>query len=236
MAIPALDEEESIAGCLEALAGQRGLPHGAFEVLLVLDGCSDATAHRAQEAAARRPGLALHLVERETGGVGVARRAGMDLACERLLSVGRPGGLVATTDADTRVAPDWLATQLRHLAAGAVAVGGRVELDGQPPAAAARRRKERHARRLAHLRAEGGHGVALLAHPHFGGASIGLSARAYRAVGGLPPHPFLEDRALELALLRAGLPIARPDDVRVTTSARLVGRAPWGLARLLAQA
>ncbi|MCP9491253.1 MAG: hypothetical protein MSC31_15460 [Solirubrobacteraceae bacterium MAG38_C4-C5] len=81
------------------------MPNGAFQVL---DGCSDATARRAREAASRLPGLVLHLVEREPGGVGVARRAGTDLACDRLLSVGRPeefDRIAAVTGQPTR----WLA-------------------------------------------------------------------------------------------------------------------------------
>lgn len=92
---------------------------------------------------------------------------------------------------------------------------------------------ERHARRLANLRAANGHGVALLAHPHFGGASIGLSARASRAVGACRPIPFSKTVHSSTRSCRAGLPIARPDNVRVTTSAR--PRA-LGLAGLLAQA
>ena len=55
-------------------------------------------------------------------------RPGMDAACERLHAVGRPHGLIASTDADTRVAPDWLARQLEFARGGARAIGGRIEL------------------------------------------------------------------------------------------------------------
>ena len=41
--IPARDEQERIGPCLLALAEQRGLEPGAFEVVLVLDHCRDAT-------------------------------------------------------------------------------------------------------------------------------------------------------------------------------------------------
>ena len=40
-----------------------------------------------------------------------------------------PDGLIASSDADTVVAPDWLARQLDAVAAGADAVGGWIELD-----------------------------------------------------------------------------------------------------------
>ena len=38
-------------------------------------------------------------------GPGPARRIGMDAACARLLALGRPDGLIACTDADSRPAP-----------------------------------------------------------------------------------------------------------------------------------
>ena len=58
-----------------------------------------------------------------------------------------------------------------------------------------------------------------------------MTARAYRAVGGLEPLPALEDEAFEGRLTRAGVPITRSAAVRVATAARTDGRAARGLAR-----
>ena len=57
-----------------------------------------------------------------------------------------------------------------------------------------------------------------------------MTAEAYRQVGGIPDRAALEDQALEQALVRRGIAIARPATVRVRTSARTEGRAPRGLA------
>ncbi|MDX6645948.1 MAG: glucosyl-3-phosphoglycerate synthase [Miltoncostaeaceae bacterium] len=234
--VAARDEEELVGACLAALAGQQGVRPEEYEVLLVLDDCRDATEARALDAARVHPGLRLRLLAAAGEGVGAARRRGMEAACERLLGLGRPDGLIASTDADSRVAPDWLRAQLDAVAAGARAIGGRVELAedeaaGLPPAALERRRLQagrRHLRVMAEARADRGDRAE---HWQFSGASIGLTAEAYRRVGGLAPRAGLEDEALERALVDAGVPIQRLLSVRVETSARRRGRAPRGLAR-----
>ncbi len=67
-------------------------------------------------------------------------------------------------------------------------------------------------------------------------ASLALTAEVYREIGGLQPRVALEDEHLEHVLRRHGIPIERLTSVRVTTSARLEGRAKEGLARDLAAA
>ena len=54
----------------------------------------------------------------------------MDLAAGTLLASGRGRGLIASTDADSVVAPDWLRTQLDLVAGGADAIGGAIDLSG----------------------------------------------------------------------------------------------------------
>ena len=120
--VPARDEQERIGPCLLALAEQRYVKPGAFEVVLVLDHCSDATGARALRAASPLRAMPLIVLESDLSGAGHARRLGMDFACERLLAAGRPDGLIATTDADSRVAPDWLAVQLLLASEGAMAI------------------------------------------------------------------------------------------------------------------
>jgi glucosyl-3-phosphoglycerate synthase len=128
--VPARDEAARIGACLAALASQRGLEPGSYEAVVVLDGCRDATASVVRQFAAGHPALAVHAIELALPqGVGRARRLGMDLAYGQLLSVGRADGLIASTDADSVVAADWLACQLDLAGRGARAIGGHIELD-----------------------------------------------------------------------------------------------------------
>jgi glucosyl-3-phosphoglycerate synthase len=230
--IPAHNEQELIGACLRALAGQREIDPAAFEVILVLDACSDRTAERARELAAELPTLRLHVCEGPARGAGAARKLGMDLACARLLSLDRSDGLIASTDADSTVARDWLRLQIDAVAQGARAIGGRVELSAADAAALGAGVLDLRARRAKLRRAL----IAAPAGEHwqFSGASIALTAATYAEIGGLQPLTALEDEALQRTLQRHGIPIERRVDVRVTTSGRLHGRAPRGLSRDLA--
>ena len=71
--VPARDEEELIGACIAALAAQAGVARDDYEVLLVLDRCTDATEARARAAAGD---MTLHVLEATHAGVGHARRAG----------------------------------------------------------------------------------------------------------------------------------------------------------------
>ena len=231
MVVPARDEEAFVGPCLEALAAQAGIGSSEYEVLLILDRCTDRTEARAREAATDHPRLRLHLLRGPGEGSGPARRVGMDAACARLLRVGRPQGLIACTDADTVVASDWLAAQLGALSRGARAIGGRIELadDGSLHAHVLRRHAEqgrlRHERLLSDPDTRGA-----TQHWQFSGASLGLSAELYRQIGGLEPLAALEDEGLERILRGQHVPIERLLSVRVTTSPRLEGRAQRGLS------
>lgn len=217
--VPARDEEELIGACIRALAAQEGVSRADYEVLLVLDRCTDATEAQARAAAGD---MTLHIIEAVEAGVGHARRQGMDLAAERL----PPDGLIATTDADSEPAPDWLRAQLDAVAAGARAIGGRIEigLHDLPPAAL-RRREADAAQRHAGIRTAGAR-----EHHQFSGASLAVTAATYAQVGRLEPRAALEDEGFERALDRHGVPIERLAAVRVTTSGRRIGRARRGLA------
>ena len=181
MVVPARDEEAFVGPCLEALAAQAGIGSSEYEVLLILDRCTDRTEARAREAATDHPHLRLHLLRGPGEGSGPARRVGMDAACARLLRVGRPQGLIACTDADTVVASDWLAAQLGALSRGARAIGGRIELadDGSLPAHVRRRHAEqgrlRHERLLSDPDTRGA-----TQHWQFSGASLGRTLQADR--------------------------------------------------------
>jgi glucosyl-3-phosphoglycerate synthase len=232
--VPARDEEALIGSCLEALATQERVAHHEYEVLLVLDRCADETEQRASEIGGVHPSLKLHFLDGPGEGSGPARRVGMDAACARLLQVGRPHGLIACTDADTVVAPDWLAAQLRAVSEGARAIGGRIELadDGSLPGHVRRRHAEEGRRRHEHLLSDP---TGEAQHWQFSGASMALTAAVYAQVGGLEPLTALEDEHLEKVLRHHDVPIHRLLSVRVTTSPRLVGRATRGLSNDLAR-
>jgi glycosyltransferase involved in cell wall biosynthesis len=131
------NEEELIGSCLRALAEQEGVSYDEYEILLVLDHCTDGTQVRAREVAASYPALRLYSLDGPKKGPGHARRVGMENACNRLHAVGRPHALISSTDGDTVVATDWISAQLAAAERGARAIGGRIELadDGTVPKA-----------------------------------------------------------------------------------------------------
>ncbi len=164
----------------------------------------------------------------------------MDAAARRFERAGRCEALIASTDADTQAAPDWIAWTLEE-ARAADAVAGRIVLaaDERGRLAAAARalylRETAYRHVVAELEAARD---PLPADPsprhgqHFG-ASFALSVRAYRAAGGVPPLPALEDAALYEALLRVDARVRHSPRVRVTTSSRLEARAAGGFATFL---
>jgi hypothetical protein len=67
-------------------------------------------------------------------------------------------------------------------------------------------------------------------HSHVHGANLGLTAQTYRTLGGFPPLPVGEDRALVDQAAAAGHRVHRATDLPVRTSARASARAPAGFA------
>ena len=244
--IPAKDEAATLPATLAALAAQttldgQPLPAGLLEVIVLANNCFDRTAAVVRQAAQRHPGLALHVAEvtlpRSQAHVGRARRLLLDEAAQRLERTSGPGGVLLSTDADTLVAPTWLAATLREVQAGAEAVGGRILTQAAALAAPCpvRRIQLRDATYRVLLRHLEHHLDPLPAdpwpchHQHFG-ASLALTVRAYRRVGGLPAVPFLEDESLWQLLLLHDLPVRHSPHVRVHTSARRCGRVEVGLS------
>ena len=135
VAIPVHNEEADVAFTLQALAAQvdlQGEPlnPARYEVLVLANNCTDRTGEIVQGFAACHPRLRLHLIEIRLAAphahVGAARRLVMDEACRRLEALGKAKGVIATTDGDTRVRPNWVAANLAEIADGADAVGGRI--------------------------------------------------------------------------------------------------------------
>lgn len=207
--IPVHNEEALLADCLKAAklaAGHPDLLGEAVQILVVLDSCSDASAAIAQA-------YQVQSLEVQARNVGHVRGVG----ARHLLNHG--ARWISCTDADSRVAPDWLVAQL---ALGVDAVCGTVTVDawseGFDPAAQIRYHQAYQAR-------DG--------HRHIHGANLGVSAEAYVRAGGFEPLACHEDVQLVRNLERCGASIAWSHTPQVITSARLDCRAEGGFGDYL---
>ncbi len=246
--IPARDEADCVGGLVETLARQvdaagRLFAPGTVEAILLVNNTTDGTAEVARRAARAASGMTVHVAEvclaPHEAHVGRARQIALDAAYLRL--GGR--GLILTTDADTRPAPDWLAQTEAEITLGVDAVGGRILLhpddcDALPPALARLVRLDAEYRRALErvhdLLAPDAHDPAPRHHQHFGG-SFAVTAQAYARAGGIPSVPHLEDLEFYRALVSCGARVRHSDRVRVWTSARRIGRAGAGLAHEMAR-
>ncbi|MFJ2829154.1 glycosyltransferase [Streptomyces sp. NPDC087263] len=218
--VPAHNEEHRIGACLRsvrrAVAQAAPLP---VVTVVAADACTDATAVTAARAGA-------HVVQLERRSVGAARAAATAYALHLLADSG-PHVWLAMTDADTTVPDTWLTDQISWARQGYDVVLGTILL-----ARASRRLAALHDADYFRTRpAEPGEPWD---HPHVHGANLGLSAAAYLRSGGFAALPTGEDRDLVARLASQGHRIARTDRHPVRTAARLRGRAPGGLADLLA--
>jgi cellulose synthase/poly-beta-1,6-N-acetylglucosamine synthase-like glycosyltransferase len=249
VAIPVRDEEQRLPACLRALAQQRDqldqpTPPTLVRIVVFANNCTDQSANLARRLGkclsldlrvveARLPPAAAH--------AGAARRTAMDLAETWLVEGGERDGVILTTDADSQVAPDWIAENLAAFGAGAEAVLGRIDLDGEGkllPDALHRRGELEDA--YEGLLTELSWLLDPLEHnpwPHhatISGASLGITRTAYCRIGRLPRVPLGEDKALIALLFRQDAKIRYCPTAHVITSGRTNGRAPGGVADTLA--
>ena len=211
IAIPAHNEAEHIGECLASVLAACAHPALQGEpamVVVVLDDCSDDTARIAA-------GYPVTLLATQTRCVGAARALG----AQRLLASG--ARWLAFTDADTRVAPDWLAAQL---ALRADVVCGTVEVTDWEVFHGEAATMQAHFART-YFDADG--------HRHVHGANLGVSASAYLSAGGFAPLACSEDQALVDTLSALGARIAWSAAPRVRTSARQDPRAAGGFGDAL---
>lgn len=197
-----------MGACLQALqcaARCERLNGEAVMLVVVLDDCTDASGAIARESGA----VVLSIQARN---VGTARATGAQFA----LDVG--ARWLAFTDADSLVAPDWLAAQL-ELHSDAVCGTVAVRHWGAYGA-----RMQQHYERT-YTDADN--------HRHIHGANLGVSADAYRRAGGFKALTTSEDVALVDALRSTGARIAWSARPRVETSARQTFRAPLGFGATL---
>jgi glycosyltransferase involved in cell wall biosynthesis len=221
--IPAHNEELLIGACLDALATAMHHPDLAgidTRVLVVADRCTDGTvAHCVSRGV---PVLSV-----DVGNVGLARRTGFEALAGALPSSEDESVWLATSDADSRVPPHWLAEQAALADAGSDAVFGVVDLDGSGPDIDITDVQFTNSY-------PGASANCSRPHPYVHGANMGLRLAAYRRVGGIPGLEVGEDQALsDLLAVEPGINVARTTRLRVTTSARRQSRVTGGFADYL---
>lgn len=237
VAIPVKNEAEQIAGCLSAIGGQRQVQ--ARKIVVLLNDCTDKTIDivGALASSSEIPvEIVVHNFPAGRGGAGYARRLAMEHAARDMR-----GGVLLTTDADSRVECDWIANNLAHIQQGADAVAGRALIDPEDAKLIPQSLHDDDALECAYsdLVDE----IADLIDPtpwdpwprhcEHSGASIAVSWDAYRRIGGIPALPQGEDREFFRALLRIDARIRHPLDIAVTVSGRIVGRAEGGMAETI---
>jgi len=245
VAIPACNESARIEACLRACARSARMAARTADtltrLLVLVNGTRDDTARRALDWG-ERSGQTVTVIEVDVSPrlahAGGARRLALDLAGADVA----PDACLLTTDADARPGRDWISANIAHLDAGASLVCGQAvpepdEIVRLPARVIALGKIEHRYRR-------GSFELERLIDPdpwnplpHHGqasGASLAIRKRDLIAVGGVPPVPCAEDRALARRVRAQGLSVLHADDVKVRVSCRTTGRASGGMADTLA--
>lgn len=220
--VPAHNEQSCLGACLDALrvaASHPALAGEVVQIIIVLDDCSDDSMKIVRRQATRQL-LAGRRVQVDSISL-CARNVGQARAAGAKLAIQRGARWLAFTDADTRVSPGWLASQL---ALDADAVCGSIAVDDWSPHHEQSDLLREHFART-YTDADG--------HRHIHGANLGVSSAAYLRAGGFPPLACSEDVALVAALEQSGAHIAWSAAPRVSTSARRDARARGGFGDTL---
>jgi glycosyltransferase involved in cell wall biosynthesis len=201
--VPAYNEELLIGPTLAAIhvaARDSGEP---YEVIVVDDGSTDRTAEVARESGAR-------VVRVECRQIAGTRNAGAREAA---------GEILIFVDADTVIAPPTLRATLAALAAGAVAGGASLRLDGQIPW---------HGRLLLWL-VRAGMRIGRLA----AGCYVFCTRAAFEAAGGFDERLFAsEEIALSRALARHGRVVILRETV-VSSGRKLRTHSGWEILQMM---
>ena len=220
--IPARDEASTIVDCLRSVIDAAAIVATPVHVVVADDGSTDGTNRLARATLDREPGLSSQVVTGRFGTAGAARTAALD-AGMAAVDVDPAATWLATTDADTAVAADWLACHLRWADRGLDAVAGLVDVAwqwDQPELA------RRYDRAVAHAGTSTGH-------HHVHGANLGLRANRWAQVAGCGDGEDGEDGELWRRLRAAGVATLGVTDLHVLTSPRLHGRVPGGFSGYL---
>jgi glycosyltransferase involved in cell wall biosynthesis len=207
--IPALNEQRYLGRCLESLAHQDY--QGSFEIIVVDNGSTDATAALAS-------GFGAKVISEARRGIAWARQSGFVVA---------KGDIIASTDADTIVPADWLSRidRLFRQHPEAVAVAGHFLLLDGPIVV-------RLAIRFSLILMP----LIIKLQPQlwqFGGFNFAVRSQAFTTVGGFNTHVgFGEDIDLCQRLRRLGRVVFSPELV-VLVSGRAFARDRLGLNHLV---
>lgn len=211
--VPAHDEEERIGATVASVLRSAAhlattAPDVAVRLIVVADGCTDATVERARAAGAE-------VLELERCGVGAARAAGIAHALGSVSgSVPDDRVWLANTDADTVVPEKWLLEHVEH-ARHHDALVGTVRPDPSDLSPEMYGRWQRTREREESIGS-------------IHGANLGVRASAYLAAGGFGGEPLHEDVLLVERLHAAGARVGATDRGEVTTSGRRRNRVDGG--------
>lgn len=211
--VPVHDEAALLEGCLTALEAAVAAARITCVVRIVLDACTDASAHIAE----RHP---FPVVRVEANAVGAARASGVRAALAALPHVPPHRVWIANTDADSAVPVNWITLQLELAAAGADVVVGTVRPDFDDLT-------EEHRRLWLDTHETG------RPNGHTHGANLGVRASTYLQASGFGDLVEHEDVRLVEACRAAGAVVTASDAAEVVTSGRFTGRTPGGYAGYL---
>jgi hypothetical protein len=244
--VPARDEEERVASCLDSVATalRRARSQGSIEraaVAVAVHRSTDRTAAVVADTLGAWTDLKTFCrADPDSTTVGAVRSRLVADACEALDLAPGPQSWLFSTDADSVVPGTWVKDLLAHADASAAhCVAGMVDLEGWQPHPAALAAYERimaggmdaGSRDGA---AEGGNGAGNESgHRHVYGANLAVRLDAYAACGGFPCVPHGEDHGLVGRLRSAGHRVVAVHHPAVLTSGRMPGRARHGLGDLL---
>ncbi len=215
--IPAHDEQDTIGDAITSVLRSLAVADVHRNVLVVVcDDCSDRTAAVAREHL-RRSDRVMEVGHRC---VGAARAAG-SLAALRLLAQPPERVWLLSLDADSTAPPSWVRDHLAHAGRGVDCVAGVVDLADDAPRSLGR---EFHRRYTSEL------GTVAGAHDHVHGTNFGVRAGTLLSAGNWAPMHTGEDHATWAAVGAVGGRRVQDPRISVTTSSRLVGRAPNGFA------
>ena len=246
--IPVKNEEEYVYESLGAFAHQQDISGdllnvNLFEILILVNNCSDKSAALIREFQNENPKLNIFLEEislpANQANIGFVRKNLFQIAYDRLLKNG--GGVILTTDADTIVSENWIAQNYLEINNGADAVGGRIllspsEIENLDKSAYTHHLKdEKYQLLIAELE------TIILRniddplprhHQHFNG-SFAITAECFSKSGGVPDVTHLEDIALYERLNLIDAKVRHSNNVVVYTSSRCIGRSEIGLSHQL---
>jgi len=196
--VPAYNEEYLLADCLAALRHQDY--DGPYEIIVVNNACTDRTPQIARAMGTR-------VVDEPRKGYVHALRAGF---------AATSGDVIACTDADTQVPPDWISRLVRKLTTRpeVVAVGGTFGFHDGPA----------WLRLLGQIVSPLNWGLA--------GANMAMWRWAYEAIGGFDPTVNIgADRDLDRRIRRLGHVVVDRQSVALTSTRRFQAGF-WSTLRL----